>query len=215
MLLPLFLLFTLMPLLELWLLFQLSGVFGFWTTIAVVLLTGMLGATLAKWQGWLTMFRIQTDLRAGKMPAQAMGDGVMILVAGVLLITPGVITDIVGLALLLPPVRIVVRKSLQLWLAKHVKVEMKVPWQTHQQGSPSSDGGHRRRAAVFLKGRSLKARWLMHTSLRTNGEGDSQDQSGPSAGWQPFSWRAASARKRSDELPSRTTVPPTLRVAQE
>ena len=123
MLLPLFLLFTLMPLLELWLLFQLSGMFGFWTTIFVVLLTGMLGAVLAKMQGWHTMFKIQNSFRAGQLPAKEMGDGVLILIAGVLLITPGVITDIVGLSLLVPPVRITVRKLLQIWLMKRVKIE--------------------------------------------------------------------------------------------
>lgn len=140
MLLPLFLLFTLVPLLELWLLFRLSGVFGFWTTIAVVLLTGMAGAALAKWQGWQTMSRIQSDLQAGKMPAQALGDGVLILVAGVLLITPGVLTDAVGLSLLLPPVRLGVRRGLQWWLTKHVQVETKVFWQAAQtQSSPSAD----------------------------------------------------------------------------
>jgi len=139
MLLLLFLLFTLMPLLELWLLFQLSGQFGFWTTIVVVLLTGMVGAALAKWQGWQTMSRIQTELRAGKMPAQAMGDGVLILVAGVLLITPGVITDVVGLSLLLPPVRMGVRKGFQLWLAKHMKIETSATWQAYQQGGAPTD----------------------------------------------------------------------------
>ena len=60
---------------------------------------------------------------AGKMPAQAMGDGVLILVAGVLLITPGVITDIVGLSLLLPPFRLLVRKGVQHWIAKNVQVQ--------------------------------------------------------------------------------------------
>ncbi len=140
MLLFLFLLFTLMPLLELWLLFQLGDHFGFWTTVSVVLLTGMVGAALARWQGFQTMFRIQSEMRAGKMPAQAMGDGVLILVAGVLLITPGVITDIVGLSLLLPPVRFGVRKSLQLWLAKHVKIETNAAWQAHQQSSQPADG---------------------------------------------------------------------------
>ena len=140
MLLPLFLLFTLVPLLELWLLFQLSGLFGFGTTVSVVLLTGMAGAALARWQGWHTMFRIQNELRAGKMPAQAMGDGVLILVAGVLLITPGVLTDVVGLSLLLPPVRIGVRKGLQMWLAKHVKVETNAAWQAAQtEGFPPID----------------------------------------------------------------------------
>ena len=140
MLLLLFLLFTLMPLLELWLLFQLSGLFGFGTTVAVVLITGMAGAALAKWQGFLTMFRIQSDLRAGKMPAKAMGDGVLILVAGVLLITPGVITDIVGLSLLLPPVRTGVRKGLKHLLSKHMKIETFTDWQTQPPGSPPTDG---------------------------------------------------------------------------
>ncbi len=136
MLLLLFLLFTLMPLLELWLLFQLSGVFGFWTTIAVVLLTGFVGAWLAKMQGWLTMFRIRSELAEGKLPAEAMGDGVMLLVAGVLLITPGVITDVVGLSLLLPPVRVVVRKILKAWLARHVKIETNASfWTDGQRGS--------------------------------------------------------------------------------
>ena len=125
----LFLLFTLMPLLELWLLFQLSGIFGFWTTIAVVVLTGLAGAALARWQGWLTMRRIHHELNQGKLPAKQLGDGALILVAGVLLITPGVITDIVGLALLLPPVRTGVRKGLQLWLVKNVRVETHTVWQ--------------------------------------------------------------------------------------
>lgn len=142
MLLPLFLLFTLMPLLELWLLFQLSGVFGFWTTIAVVLLTGIVGAWLAKMQGLLTMFRIRSEMAAGKLPAEAMGDGVMLLVAGVLLITPGVITDVVGLSLLLPPVRVVVRKALKAWLAKHVKIETNASFWSANAGTdiPPRDG---------------------------------------------------------------------------
>ena len=139
MLLPLFLLFILMPLLELWLLFQLSGVFEFWTTIAVVLLTGMVGAWLAKMQGWATMFRIQSQMRAGKMPAEAMGDGVMILVAGVLLITPGVLTDVFGLSLLLPPVRVVVKKLFLAWVKKNVRVETAVFTSSPGQ-RPPADG---------------------------------------------------------------------------
>ena len=123
MLLYLFLLFTLIPLVELWLLFQLSGVFGFWTTIAVVLGTGFVGAALAKWQGWLAIHRVQNELRQGLLPTKAVGDGVLILIAGALLITPGVLTDVFGLALLVPPIRSGVRRILQLWLAKHVRVD--------------------------------------------------------------------------------------------
>ena len=127
--LSLFLLFTLVPLLELWLLFQLSGLYGFWTTITLVLLTGLAGAALARWQGWMAMSRIQNELRQGMMPTQALGDGVLILVAGVLLITPGVITDVVGLALLIPPVRTGVRKGVQLWIAKNVRLQTHSVWQ--------------------------------------------------------------------------------------
>jgi UPF0716 protein FxsA len=123
MLLLLFLLFTLMPLIELWLLVKLSGVFGFWATIAVVLLTGFAGAALARWQGWQAVHRIRSDMQQGALPTKAIGDGVMILVAGVLLITPGVITDAIGLALLLPPVRTALRKALRHWLAKKIRVE--------------------------------------------------------------------------------------------
>lgn len=123
MLFRLFLLFTLMPLIELWLLTRLSDVFGWPTTIIIVLLTGFVGAWLAKMQGWLAMFRVRTELTSGKMPTEAMGDGVMILVAGVLLITPGVLTDIFGLSLLLPPVRSIVRNLAMAWIKKNVRIE--------------------------------------------------------------------------------------------
>jgi UPF0716 protein FxsA len=122
-LLVLFILFTAIPLVELWLLFQLSGLFGFWTTIAVVLGTGIVGASLARWQGWRVLARVQTDLRQGTMPADAIGDGVLILVAGVLLITPGVLTDLFGLSLLVPPIRILLKAGIRRWLAKHAKFE--------------------------------------------------------------------------------------------
>jgi len=137
--LPLFLLFTITPLVELWLLFQLSGVFGFWTTVFVVLATGMLGAALARWQGWQALHRIQTEMQQGKLPTQALGDGALILVAGVLLITPGVLTDAFGLSLLIPPLRAGVRKGLQLWLAKHVQVQTNAFWQGPPENQPPED----------------------------------------------------------------------------
>lgn len=136
--LPLFLLFTLMPLLELWLLFQLSGKFGFLPTVTIVLLTGIVGAGLARWQGWQTMARIQNEMRQGMLPAKALGDGVLILIAGVLLITPGVITDVFGLSLLIPPIRAGIRKGLQIWFAKHVQVQTNASW-PGQQGQPQDD----------------------------------------------------------------------------
>ena len=130
-------LFVVVPLVELWLLFKLSGLFGFWTTIGVVLLTGLVGAALARWQGWMTLERIQQDLRQGVVPTGRLGDGAMILVAGAFLITPGVITDVVGLALLLPPVRLGVRMLLQAWIAKNVRVETHTVWREAPGVDPS------------------------------------------------------------------------------
>ncbi|MCH2113481.1 MAG: FxsA family protein [Pirellulales bacterium] len=152
MLLPLLLLFTLVPLLELWLLIRLSGVFGLLTTISVVLLTGMVGAALARWQGWQAMHRIRSQMNQGIMPAQALGDGALILVAGVLLITPGVLTDVVGLALLLPPVRLAARKGLQMWVAKHVRMETSFS----SAGFPQTDGNSVAESQV-VEGRVIDA----------------------------------------------------------
>ncbi len=146
MLLYLLLLFTLVPLVELWLLVQLSGVFGFWTTVGVVLATGFVGASLARWQGWQVMQRVQNEMRQGLLPAKALGDGVLILMAGLLLITPGVLTDVVGLSLLVPPVRAGVRKALQLWLAKHMRVEIN----SFQQNTTQPNGD-------FVEGRVIDA----------------------------------------------------------
>ncbi|NOY29824.1 MAG: FxsA family protein [Planctomycetes bacterium] len=134
--LPLFLLFTITPLVELWLLFQLSGMFGFWTTIFVVLATGALGAVLARWQGWRALHRVQTEMRQGMLPTEALGDGALILVAGVLLITPGVLTDVLGLSLLVPPLRFGIRKGIQLWLAKHVQIQTNSNWQGPREVYP-------------------------------------------------------------------------------
>ena len=119
----LLLLFTVVPLLELWLLVQLSGEFGFWTTIAMVLGTGMVGAALARWQGWQAVERIRTEMREGMLPAEAIGDGVLIFAAGLLLITPGVLTDVLGLSLLIPPLRKLVMKGLRYWFTTRVHVE--------------------------------------------------------------------------------------------
>jgi len=123
--LQLFVLFTTVPLVELWLLFKLSEWLGFWTTIAIVLGTGIAGASLARWQGWRAIQRLQNELRQGILPTQALGDGVLILVAAVLLVTPGVITDVLGLLLLIPPVRAGVRRGLRWWLARHAQWEVR------------------------------------------------------------------------------------------
>ncbi len=101
----LLLLFTLVPLIELLLLLWLKDHTSWSFTISLVLLTGVVGTALTRWQGLAVVSQIQRDLRRGEMPADAMVHGLMILVAGALLVTPGVLTDVVGFLLLTPVFR--------------------------------------------------------------------------------------------------------------
>ena len=135
----LLLLFIAVPILELWLLFQLSAAFGFFTTLAIVFGTGFLGAWLAKWQGLQTLVRMQNEMRQGVLPAQAIGEGALILVAGILLITPGVISDGLGLALLIPPFRRLTLLGVRRWFANHVRVQASGFWQVTDGGFHSGD----------------------------------------------------------------------------
>lgn len=105
MLLRLFLLFTLVPLLELILLLRLGGLIGVWPTIGLVVVTGFVGAWLARREGARSWRAVQGELASGRLPGNELLHGALVLVAGVVLVTPGVITDAAGLALLVRPVR--------------------------------------------------------------------------------------------------------------
>jgi UPF0716 protein FxsA len=105
MLLKLFLCFTLIPVIELYLLIQVGTVIGGLNTILLVILTGFLGAWLARMEGMHTMMRLRTNLQQGLMPAEELIDAVIIFGAGVVLLTPGLITDVFGLMLLWPVTR--------------------------------------------------------------------------------------------------------------
>lgn len=114
MLLRLLALFTIVPFIELALLIWIGRHMGLPATLALVVGTGFLGAALARHEGLRCLRRIQEQLTAGQLPADSLLDGLLILVAGALLITPGVLTDMLGFALLLPPFRRVVKRYLKL-----------------------------------------------------------------------------------------------------
>ena len=97
------LLFTLIPILELALLIKIGGVIGFWPTIGIIITTGLTGAALAKWQGLRIVNQIRTELNNGQIPGDSLLNGLFVLIAGAFLLTPGVVTDVGGLLLLLPP----------------------------------------------------------------------------------------------------------------
>lgn len=101
----LLLLFIGVPLLELAILVKLGTLVGFWPTIALVLVTGTIGAMLARSQGARVLRAIRAEMAAGRMPAAHLVDGLLVLVGGIVLLTPGLLTDVAGLLLLFPPTR--------------------------------------------------------------------------------------------------------------
>ena len=96
---------------EMALLITLGRMLGVLPTILLVLGAGMLGAWVARWQAAKAAFRARSSLAQGAMPTADMADGLLIALAAVLLIIPGVITDVVGLVLLFPPTRAAIRRS--------------------------------------------------------------------------------------------------------
>ncbi|MEM9594125.1 MAG: FxsA family protein [Acidobacteriota bacterium] len=108
----LFLLFTAVPLVELYLLLLTGRWLGVPATVALALGTGALGAWLARSQGVATFARVRQQLASGAVPTDALVDGMLILVAGAVLLTPGLLTDVCGFLLLIPGSRAVVRNGL-------------------------------------------------------------------------------------------------------
>ena len=123
MFLKLVLLFILTPLIELAILVYLGTVIGALYTILIVVATGILGAILARNQGLATLSRIRSSLERGVIPSNELFHGASILAGGLLLLTPGVITDIVGFALLIPQTRLLVVICLRGMIRRRVQRE--------------------------------------------------------------------------------------------
>ncbi len=117
MLLGLFFLFTLVPLVELYLLIRLGTYVGAVDTIAIVIGTGVAGGLLAKSQGLAVLDRMRAELNQGRLPAESLFDGLLILIAGAMLVTPGLLTDGLGLLLLIPWSR----KAIKSWLKRKMQ----------------------------------------------------------------------------------------------
>ncbi len=105
----LFVVFLVVPVVELAVIIQVGHVIGTWNTIAILLLVSLGGAWLVKREGIAVVRRFREQMDAGRVPGRELADGVLILFAGALLLTPGFVTDFFGLLLLLPPVRSAVR----------------------------------------------------------------------------------------------------------
>ena len=101
----LFLTFLLVPLLEIYLLIEIGSVIGAAWTVAGVVGTAVVGAALVRWQGLAALGRFRSATEAGELPATTIIEGLALLVAGALLLTPGFFTDAIGFVLLTPPLR--------------------------------------------------------------------------------------------------------------
>lgn len=108
----LFLLFAILPIIEIALLVNLGEIVGGWNTVAIVIITAFIGAHLVRQQGVQTLATAQNKMRMGEMPGQEMAEGLLLLVAGVLLVTPGFITDGIGFLFSMPLSRPVIAKAL-------------------------------------------------------------------------------------------------------
>lgn len=101
----LFLLFLAVPLIEIYVLIQVGGVIGALPTVFLVVFTAVVGVLLLRYQGWVTVRKVQRSLDRGEVPTVAMLEGVVLVAAGALLLTPGFFTDAVGFLALVPPLR--------------------------------------------------------------------------------------------------------------
>jgi len=118
----LFFLFTVFTLLEIWVLVLVTKACGLGTTILLTVITAFVGAALAKHEGLSVVRKVKTEFARGELPALPLAEGVMILIAGALLLTPGLITDAIGFSALIPPCRRLYCRAAIKWAKKRFQL---------------------------------------------------------------------------------------------
>ena len=143
-LIPFFLLAV--PIIEISLFIVIGKSIGILPTVAIVLVTAVIGSVLLRYQGISTLMAIQREVNAGRMPGSELANGAMIVIAGLLLLTPGLFTDSIGFLLFVPQIRSMIRK----FIASRINVE----FTGYQGGFPGAgeapDPGYRRGKVVDL-----------------------------------------------------------------
>ncbi len=150
-------LFIVVPAVELALLIEIGRRVGTLATLGLIVVTGILGAALARHQGLGVLRRVQAELAAGRVPAGSLLDGVFILFAGALLMTPGILTDAVGFLCLIPFTRQAIRRFLWVRLVEAVR-------------------SGKVRVSVSVGGKAVRREDLRQEQLPTPGDGDADDQ---------------------------------------
>lgn len=141
MFLRLLLLFTIVPMVELSILINLGGYIGPLPTLALVALTGVIGVSLARQQGFMIITKIKSSLDRGKLPADSLIEGLLILIGGVMLLTPGLLTDIGGFMLIIPITRNMIRDIVKSKFKVHINQRHSSFSQQHK-GSNYSEVKH-------------------------------------------------------------------------
>lgn len=118
-------LFLIVPLIELVLLLAIGNKIGIWPTLAMIISTAVVGASLTRQEGLKTWWQVQEKLTTGAFPNEELLDGLMILIAGGLLLTPGVLTDTIGFILLIPASRRVIKGRLRQRFSRHIDAKFR------------------------------------------------------------------------------------------
>lgn len=133
----LFLVFLIVPLLEVWVLIQVGQVIGGWPTVGLLLVAALLGAWLIRREGRRVWRAVNESLAAGRIPDRELGDAALVLTGGMLLITPGFVTDLAGLACVLPVTRPLVRGVARWFFAQRLRGQVATPpFAVHTFGTP-------------------------------------------------------------------------------
>ncbi len=133
-------LFVVIPVAEISLLIQVGDAIGGFKTILFVIFTAILGAYLVRQQGISTLTNLQQETQAGRLPAMQIGEGVLLLFAGAVLLTPGFITDAVGFSLLVPPIR----RAIVAWVASKGIIQAQSGFaQPHRPNSTIIEGEYK------------------------------------------------------------------------
>ena len=133
----LLLLFTTIPVAEIFILIRMGQIIGVWDTVGLVLITGTIGAYAAQTQGRSLLQKFETQLQRGEPPANSLAHGLLVFVGGILLITPGLITDIVGLSMIFPLTRPLFIIAMKKFFRHGIRLG-KIRVQTHYGDSSSN-----------------------------------------------------------------------------
>ena len=130
-----FVVFTIVPLIEIACFILIGNAIGLWPTLAGVLVTALIGSILIRMQGIALIREIRETVGRGQLPTRALGDAMMVGIAGALLLAPGYFTDLIGILLLIPPVRTVIYRA----LASRITVMAPRPAYRPQDGTVDLD----------------------------------------------------------------------------